>query len=262
MRHKEAKAARDKLAPCKAVTKRGKKIGKRCANPGVYSGYCGIPSHMAQSPDVFPRDNAELKLCGANIKRRGKTCGHVAGYGTKHLGFGRCKWHGGSTANHQKAVQKEMAAEAVVTLGLPVKVSPEAALLGRLWALEGHVRYCEMVIRAMDPDEVIWAVTEHTQGGAASMPNGHFTVYSAAPNVWIDMYNNFTAQLINVSKVIIQCGLQARQVEIAEQHKALLLLVIEGTLSALGLKHDSPKVRAILGEQLRLASGAAEEVKL
>ena len=201
-------------------------------------------------------------LCDANIKRTGKTCTQTAGMGTAHKGYGRCMFHGGRTRSHTKAAQKEMAAEAVVTLGLPIKISPEAALLERVWALAGNVAYCEKVIRAMDPEEVVWCVTEHQEGGAASMPHGSFKVYSAAPNVWVDMYNAFTAQLVNVCKVSIQCGLQKRQVELAEQYGRLLLVVIEGTLRAMGLKYDSPKVQAILGEQLRLASGAAEEVRL
>lgn len=35
-----------------------------------------------------------LLLCGA--KRKGKTCKHVAGFGTSHPGYGRCKYHGGN----------------------------------------------------------------------------------------------------------------------------------------------------------------------
>ncbi len=42
-------------------------------------------------------DKTDVKLCGANIKRRGVCCKHPAGYGTAHLGLGRCKWHGGTT---------------------------------------------------------------------------------------------------------------------------------------------------------------------
>ncbi len=257
MGHKEARAARDKLPACKATTL----LGKRCTSPGVYGGYCGLRRHLGQG-GIATGPGMNGSLCGANIKRTGKTCGQPAGMGTTHKGFGRCMFHFGCTRTHVKKAQKQMAAEAVATLGLPIKISPEAALLQRVWALAGNVAYCEKVIRAMDPDDVVWSVTEKMVGGAASMPHGRYKVWSAAPNIWIDMYNTFTTQLVNVCKVSIQCGLQKRQVVLAEQYGRLLLVVIEGTLRAMGLKYDSLKVQAILGEQLRLVSGAAEEVQL
>lgn len=257
MGHRKAKTARDKSPTCRATTK----LGKPCTSPGKYGGYCGLRSHLAQG-GLQPEPDKDGSLCGAYIKLRGKTCDQPAGMGTSHKGFGVCRFHGGLTKTHIKKAQKQMAAEAVVTLGLPIKVSPEAALLQRVCASAGNVAYCEKVIRAMDPKDVVWSVTEKTFGGAASMPHGKFTVYSAAPNIWIDMYNTFTAQLVNVCKVAIQCGLQKRQVELAEQHGRLLLVVLEGVLREMGIKTDSPKVQAILGEQLRLVSGAAEEVKL
>lgn len=39
------------------------------------------------------RKNGPTLICGAN--RKGKTCRQVAGAGTQHLGWGRCKFHGG-----------------------------------------------------------------------------------------------------------------------------------------------------------------------
>lgn len=43
----------------------------------------------------------EPNRCGAT-NRQGKECGHPAGWGTDHPGFGRCKNHGGSSPNGRK----------------------------------------------------------------------------------------------------------------------------------------------------------------
>ncbi len=37
------------------------------------------------------------KICGAKAKSTGEPCKLVAGYGTDHLGEGRCKFHGGAS---------------------------------------------------------------------------------------------------------------------------------------------------------------------
>lgn len=40
--------------------------------------------------------------CGATLKSGPGTCGHVAGWGTDHLGYGNCKLHGGATQTGKK----------------------------------------------------------------------------------------------------------------------------------------------------------------
>ena len=71
-------------------------------------------------------------LCGG--KRRGaenagKTCTRPSGWGTDHVGVGRCKLHGGKTPSHQQAGQNALAAAAVATFGLPREIDPRDALL-------------------------------------------------------------------------------------------------------------------------------------
>ena len=48
--------------------------------------------------------------CGATLKSGAGTCGHKAGWGTDHPGFGQCKLHGGATTNgkkHAKQLRQE-----------------------------------------------------------------------------------------------------------------------------------------------------------
>ena len=43
------------------------------------------------------QNKAHRNICGATAKSTGEKCKLVAGYGTNHLGEGRCKYHGGKS---------------------------------------------------------------------------------------------------------------------------------------------------------------------
>jgi hypothetical protein len=47
-------------------------------------------------------------LCGAH-KKKGGTCGRPAGWGTDHVGVGRCKLHGGCTPTQRKHAHLKLA---------------------------------------------------------------------------------------------------------------------------------------------------------
>lgn len=49
------------------------------------------------------------RRCGARKPSDGEPCQLLAGHGTSHPGFGRCKWHSGSTPNGIKAAEQEAA---------------------------------------------------------------------------------------------------------------------------------------------------------
>ena len=49
--------------------------------------------------------------CGATLKSGNGSCGHQAGWGTDHPGFGNCKLHGGATPTgkkHAASVRQEL----------------------------------------------------------------------------------------------------------------------------------------------------------
>lgn len=41
--------------------------------------------------------------CGAKKRQSGGCCMHPAGWGTGHVGIGRCKLHGGCTPTHRQS---------------------------------------------------------------------------------------------------------------------------------------------------------------
>lgn len=58
------------------------------------------PSELsARAKAMAGIDQSNLERCGAHTKGAGKPCNRPAGWGTNHLGVGRCKLHGGATPN-------------------------------------------------------------------------------------------------------------------------------------------------------------------
>lgn len=47
-------------------------------------------------------------LCGANRRQGEGTCKLRAGQGTNHLGYGRCKYHGGNTKTQRQAIEGQI----------------------------------------------------------------------------------------------------------------------------------------------------------
>lgn len=56
--------------------------------------------------------NRRLPLCGART-RSGGTCRKAAGFGTDHVGYGRCKFHAGSTPGGRAGAQRQRLAAVV-----------------------------------------------------------------------------------------------------------------------------------------------------
>lgn len=96
--------------------------------------------------------------CGAMTRNKaggdtGRRCTNAKGQGTDHLGFGRCKNHGGSSPNGKRHAALERArgeAEKVRTTmafyGRRVAVDPEQALLEEMQRSVGVVRWLEQAI--------------------------------------------------------------------------------------------------------------------
>lgn len=76
------------------------------------------PKADAKNIIGIPRKHP-LLLCGA--KRKGKTCKHVAGYGTDHLGYGRCKYHGGKSTGPKNEEGKSKVSQNAMKHGFYAK---------------------------------------------------------------------------------------------------------------------------------------------
>lgn len=180
--------------------------------------------------------------CGARKKpaRGGGFCQKPAGWGTDHVGTGRCRFHGGATPSHNRKAQKDNAIAAVETYGLPRDVDPDAALLEELHRTAGHVAWLNGIVTEIDGDDLHGPVG----GGPESIPREE-------PSIWLRLYQEERKHLAAVAKSCIDAGIEERKVQLAEQQGALLAQVLQGVLDELGVK-DGPKRRKVVRKHLTL----------
>lgn len=175
--------------------------------------------------------------CGAN-KTGGGVCAQPAGAGTDHLGFGRCKFHGGSTPAHRKSAKLEQAAAAVAQYGLPREIGPHAALLEELHRTAGHVA---------------WLQTQLTQEEAALIQEsggGQGSVTELKASVWLSMYQSERKHFSEVAATCVKAGVEERRVRIAERTGQLFADAIRGILSDLGVDTGTPETAQVVRRHL------------
>lgn len=181
--------------------------------------------------------------CGADTHRRKGTCKHPAGFGTDHVGFGRCKFHGGNSPSHQKNAAKLQVEARIAKYGNPANVEPGQELLAEVQRTAGHVRWLgDKIGQFMDDADL----KQLTGGGPESWPK-------EVPAVWVQMYQVERGHLVRACKMAIDAGIAERQVRLAESQGELLAQVIHGILKDLGVDRK-PETPEIVRRHLRLAA--------
>lgn len=103
-------------------------------------------------------DRAGHGACGATLRDKAgedakDKCTNAKGQGTDHVGFGRCKHHGGASPNGKKHAALERARHELARakregfFGTRVSVDPEQALLEEMQRSVGAVRWLEQAIK-------------------------------------------------------------------------------------------------------------------
>lgn len=174
----------------------------------------------------------------------GERCKQPAGAGTDHVGYGRCKHHMGCTPSGRKGAQQEMAAEAVERFGIPRQVSPQDALMEEVHRSAGVVAYLDTIVRELEEEKL----KQHTMDDEGR----HWEKES----VWVKMYRDERAHLVKVAAEAIRCGIEERQVRVAEAQAVLFAQAIKGILVDLGVDRH-PHVNEIVRRHLTAVSAAA-----
>jgi hypothetical protein len=173
--------------------------------------------------------------CGAKTRGGGK-CKKQKGWGTEHLGTGRCKLHGGSTASGQAAAAKE----AAQIMGVALDVEPHDALLTCVRIAAGEVAYCSTQIAGLEK------ATE-------------MTMFGEQLNVWIQVRQKATAQLAKYCKMALDAGVAERQVQVAERYGEMLATLISGILGDLKLtKGQQKQAPTIVRRHLQALEGGSQ----
>lgn len=210
--------------------------------------------------------------CGATKRQGEGDCQRPAGWGTDHVGVGRCKLHGGKTRSHLVAAAQGMAEIALKRLGVPiVDADPSEQLLemvresaGNVACLRDLVGELELEVSGLryDIDSGKLVEVTDTPGIAgrtyhqSGIPTGE-----AKAHVLVAMYDAERDRLVRFSKAAIDCGLAERVVRVQEQTAEVVAKVMMALLDdpELGLDRTQREVgRRIAGRHLRaLGTGAA-----
>lgn len=191
--------------------------------------------------------------CGAQKRQGEGLCALPAGWGTDHVGAGRCRRHAGNSpsgkAAGQKALQARILNEAMVTFGLPVDIAPGEALLQEVRRTAGHVQWLGARIAEMKPDELVWGAkteTEQTGRTAEGPIDTRTTVAGASINTWLDLYQRERQHLVNVCKVAAAAGIAERQVQLAEQFGERMGQFLVRSHADAGIELDDAGIRRLL----------------
>lgn len=180
-----------------------------------------------------------MKCNGHN--RSGAPCRNAAGFGTDHVGYGNCKFHGGASPAGKKHAERLQAEAAVVTYGLPREVDPHTALLEELHRTAGHVAWLHTLVAALETRDL--KQYQHMEAGG--------TV--ERPAIWVELYARERKHLAEVAKACISAGIEERRVQLAEQQGALIARVLDGVLTELGVR-DRPEVPDVVRRHLTLVA--------
>ena len=134
-----------------------------------------------------------MRLCGAK-KKNGDPCRAFAGQGTSHPGVGRCKFHFGNSANHEKhaVVHEARARMAEVGFGEAYEVDPATALLGVLHLSAGHLNFVRAELAEVEDKR------------------------SLEGQVLLRLWDEERDRIARISKMALDAGVAERQVRIAE----------------------------------------------
>ena len=205
-------------------------------------------------------DDPNATLCGAQKRQSDGTCTQPAGWGTNHVGIGRCKLHGGNTTNHAAAARTTQAKRDVILFGARRDIHPAEALVELVQWTAGEVDYWRQRVRLLDEADLTWGVTKVKDGG-----DDRGTTQEAKPNIAYVMLRDASDRLERYCSSALKAGVDERRVRIAEAQGAQLVGVMIGVLVELGhdvspgseaaqvlLRHVAP-----LREQAELEAGGA-----
>ena len=182
-------------------------------------------------------------ICGAQRSGRSSsgpgTCRNFAGFGTDHVGFGRCKFHGGSTRNHRTKAATDQAVAKMATYGEPIVVDPAVALLMEVHRTAGHVEWLNHQIRDVDD------------------------VNSADGRSLANLYMREREHLVRVTKAALDSGIAEREVRLVERQGNLMATAILAVLHELSLtRAQYSRAKQLVSAQLRgLGSGPPGSVE-
>ena len=198
-------------------------------------------------------------LCGGPKRQSEGTCTRPAGWGTPHVGIGRCKLHGGSTRTHVAAAQKIQMNERLSTYGRPREINPIQAMVELLHYAAGHVTQLREQIEALTPEALVWGIADEIDKGSGEFP-GVDVRKAAAPSVWLARYDVERRLMLDVSRDLAKLGIEWEDREAIRRQGAVLARVAREMARLLGHDPNDAAVGRAFTSALRVVLGAGVDV--
>lgn len=179
---------------------------------------------MTTEPETPGHDKPK---CGAPKRQGEGSCTRPAGWGTDHVGIGKCKLHGGSTPSHQRNAQRVRAERDVELFGARRDVHPAEALLELVQWTAGEVDYWRQEVRRLEAHELTWGVTKVKEGG-----DDRGTTEEAKPAIQYAMLVDASNRLERYSASALKAGADEAMVRIAESLGGQLAGVLQSFAAA------------------------------
>lgn len=193
--------------------------------------------------------------CTGHRKADGAPCGQP-----RMAGQLVCRKHGGKApqalAAAVRRVQEAEAKAAVVTLGLPVDISPSDALLDEVRWTSGHVQWLRGKVQELNEQALVWGETKVVSKEGEAF--GTDTTHQAAASIWYDLYERERKHRVAVCAAALRAGVEERRVKLAEAQGEQVAGVIRAILADLGLSAEQQAAAPeVASRHLRLLAGGA-----
>jgi hypothetical protein len=179
-----------------------------------------------EHPITFP--DVEGKCNGKLSKGKPGKCKREAGWGTQHVGHGKCKLHGGSTPNHNKSAQVAMAKQEAAKYGTPIEMGPAESLLAELARTHGWIAFFESQVGDLKVNELAWGQTRKKIGG-----EDRGSTYEARPSIWYQLLRDERKHLVAVIDSCTRSGVAEHMMRLAEDQGRMVAGVIQRSFASM-----------------------------
>ena|GEM_PF-2398344 len=188
----------------------------------------------------------DRERCGGKLRQGEGTCGQQAGWGTTHVGAGRCKLHGGGTETHRKNAELAAAQKRANTMfGKHVVVGPVHNPLDVYAQLTGEVIGWKDALGQLVRD----LTGPGYRGATGEQIRAEVQLFERA----LDRCNT-------VLSTYARLGIDERLARISEAQSAMVLAALDAGLAAVGVVGQrAVEAKRAAAKRLRVIEGATAE---
>lgn len=181
--------------------------------------------------------------CGGKLHQRDGTCTQPPGWGTDHVGHGRCKLHGGCAPNARKSAHEAALTEQAALELAKLDVPPCSDPLTELSRLAGQV--------------IAWK--DAMAGKVNELTSLHYSTDNGEHlRAEIALWERALDRCFSVLAGMARLNVDERLTKISEWQGALIAEVIRGTLQELGVPYND--ANKIIARRLRAVSAEGASV--